>query len=72
MRLTIDDDHPHRFVRDEAPERWEAAGIALRENYNPDGPVVPVGLGKKQRALMGAGTQEWERAKSIALRRRFP
>ena len=55
MRLTIDDDHPHRFVRDEAPERWEAAGIALRENYNPDGPVVLVGLGKKQRALMGAG-----------------
>lgn len=72
MRLTIDDDHPHRFVRDEAPERWEAAGIALRENYNPDGPVVLVGLGKKQRALMGARTQEWERAKSIALRRRFP
>jgi len=72
MRLTIDDDHPHRLVRDEPADRWEAAGIVLREDANADGPVVLVGLGKKQRALMGSRTQEWERRQAAALRRRFP
>lgn len=62
MRLTIDDDHPHRWIEPMPPERWDAAGIALREDANPDGPILLCGMGKKQRDLRGFRTHGWELA----------
>jgi len=72
MRLTIDDDHPHRWIRPEPSERWDRARISLREDANPDGPIVLVGLGRKQRVVMGLVGQQWEQRKLIDLRKRYP
>ena len=72
MRLTIDDDHPHRLIKPMPGARWQAAGIALRDDYDPAGPIVLVGLGRKQRALMKLYGQEWELRTAATLRRRYP
>ncbi len=69
MRLTLDDDHPNRWLRKEPAGRFDSTGIQLRNDYDPSGPVVLVGLGKKQRALMGFQGQQWERQKFQELRR---
>lgn len=71
MRMTLDDLHPHRWIRAESPERFAATGIELRDDYDPDGPIVLVGIGRKQRAWLGIGTQEWERKTLRKLRKRF-
>lgn len=72
MRCTINDDHPHRWIRPEDPSRWDRAGIDLREDYDPAGPIVLVGMGRKQCVLMGIGWQDWERKKLQELKDRFP
>lgn len=72
MRLTIDDDHPQRWIAPASPERFDAAGIELREDANPDGPIVLCGLGKKQRNAKGYRGQEWELRTLHKLRKRFP
>lgn len=72
MRLTIDDDHPHRWLRPEPVDRWESAKIKLREDADPKGPVVLVGLGRKQRVMMELVGQQWEQRQLMLLRRRFP
>lgn len=72
MRCTLDDDHPHRWIRDEPGARWDGAAIDLREDADPDGPIVLVGLGRKQRAMMGLHGQEWETRTLVGLRGRYP
>ena len=76
MRLTIDEDHPHRRVKamlgKAPPERWAATGIALREDFDATGPVILCGMGAKQRRLQGWGPQQWERKRLESLRKRFP
>lgn len=76
MRLTIDDDHPHRLVKamlgKAAPERWASAGIELREDFYAAGPVILCGMGAKQRRLQGWIGQQWERKRLEGLKRRFP
>ena len=77
MRLTIDADHPHEHIskmlgRDIPAERFESYGIELREDANPSGPIVLCGLGQKQRAFRQLGPQQWERAKVLDLRSRYP
>lgn len=76
MRLTIDDDHPHREIEPmlgSAPsERWESYGIELRDDAYASGPIILVGLGAKQRQVSGYGPQQWERAQLQSLRARFP
>lgn len=71
MRVSIDQDHPQHLL-DRAPlddSRWRRLGIDVRNDYDPDGPIVLVGLGKKQRQYRGAG---WEEAKYLELLERFP
>lgn len=72
MRLTLDDDHPHRWIRPEPPERFASAGIELREDFDPAGPVVLCGLGWKQRRWKGLRGQEWEESALRRIRRRYP
>lgn len=71
MRLTLDEEHPHRWIGPEAPERFDAAGIVLREDYSAAGPIVLVGLGRKQRRHKGHPGLAWEMAKLQELRKRF-
>lgn len=70
MRLTIDDDHPHRWIAPMPAARFDAAGITLREDSDPKGPVVLCGLGRKQRELKGYRGQEWELRQLQVLRAR--
>ena len=70
MRLTLDEDHPHRWIVPESPERL--TGVTLRDDYGPDGHIVLVGLGRKQRRHMEVAGQEWELKTLRRLRERFP
>lgn len=72
MRFTIDADHPQKWIRPEPPERFDAAGIQLRSDGDPNGPILLVGLGWKTARALGYGPQQWERAKLKELRERFP
>lgn len=60
MRMCIDADHPQHLL-DFTPDdssRWDAAGIALREDFDPDGHVVLVGMGEKSRSYLNQ--HRWE------------
>lgn len=72
MRLTLDDDHPHRWIKPEPPARFDAEGIELREDADPAGPIVLVGLGIKQRRMKGLPGRFWEEAALARLRDEFP
>lgn len=70
-RVTIDHDHPWRMIKPMSPERFAASGIKLRDDYDPDGPIVLAGMGYKQRNANGVG-RNWETNKASELRERFP
>jgi hypothetical protein len=72
MRATIDDDHPPRLIRPEPAERWEAAGIELREDADPRGPIMLVGMGIKAARLHAGQLLAWETRRLAALRQEFP
>lgn len=72
MRFTIDADHPQKWIRPEDPERFDSAGITLRRDYNPAGPILLVGLGWKTARALGYLPQQWERAKLKELRNLYP
>jgi hypothetical protein len=72
-RFSLDRDHPQHLL-ERAPldaSRWEAQGIALREDFDPAGPIILVGLGKKTQRYLGLGVG-WELRKFEELRHRFP
>lgn len=60
MRVTIDHDHPQAMIRPEPPERFNACGIKLRNDYRANGPAVVVGLGKKTLSALGLEKSQWE------------
>lgn len=72
LRCSVDHDHPQDWLPRTAPDpqRWNALGIRLREDYDPDGHIVLVGLGKKSRAYLREA--DWERFRLNDLRKRFP
>lgn len=72
MRVTVDKDHPPHLIRSESAERWQAEGITLREDADPRGPVVIVGLGQKSVRTFGLRPLEWERGALAMVRRKFP
>lgn len=73
MRLTLDDDHCARWIRPEAPERWDVRGVALRNDHDPSGPILLVGQGIKSRNALGAAQYlEWEAATVNRLKRAYP
>lgn len=59
MRCTLDTDHPPQWLRDEPADRWDATGMALREDAG-DGPVILVGQGIKSVRVTKERPLEWE------------
>jgi hypothetical protein len=72
MRVTLDADHPQKWIRPEPPERWDSEGIALREDANPRGPVVIIGMGPKSNAALGMQTLQWETRAAKAAKAAYP
>lgn len=73
MRMSVDEHHPtaaHFAIDPPAGvERWIPQ---LREDWDPHGPVLLIGNGKKARAHLGMTPLEWEVRKLAELRARFP
>lgn len=73
LRVSIDRDHPQHLL-DGAPDdggaRWAEQGIRLREDADPAGHIVLVGLGAKSRIYLES--DDWEQRKLEELERRFP
>lgn len=72
VRVSVDSWHPERWLDKTTndPCRWRALGIELREDADPRGPIVLVGMSPKSHAFLG--TTDWERHKFAELRQRFP
>lgn len=74
VRVSIDAAHPSAWVlrRDWPTERLKTDGIAIRDQWNPDGPIIIAGIGRKARAQYGDAVAAWERDMIAACRRRWP
>lgn len=75
MRFSVDRGHPAPRLLDRAPDdgsRWAKLGIQLREDCNPSGHVVIVGLGQKSRAILPPADKAWEVRIFQKLKKRFP
>lgn len=69
MRMSIDHDHPQDWL-DRTPLDASRAVPVLREDADPAGPIVLIGLGRKSRKYLNA--LYWERRAHADLVRRFP
>ena len=72
MRVSIDHHHPQADIGKTKPDpsRWDKLRIVLREDANPNGHIVVVGLGPKSRDLLSL--YDWEMRALESARRRFP
>lgn len=71
-RLGINTLHPTAKQIDKAPAGAGRREFELREDANPDGPILLVGLGPKSARMLGIAPLHWERKKLAEIRRRFP
>ncbi len=72
LRMSIDTDHPPQYF-DNTPsdgKRWGKFGLELREDADPSGPILLIGLGRKSRLYLKA--PNWERNNYKKLIARFP
>ena len=72
FRVSINDLHPHRFF-DATPtdaKRWDACRQPLREDADPNGHVLVVGLGRKSRYALDI--YDWEVVQLQQTQQRFP
>lgn len=67
MRIGVDSDHPDQWFW-KTPEGNST--VEFEDNYDPKGPIILVGLGKKSRQYLRAF--DWEAKKYRELRREFP
>lgn len=72
MRLTLDQDHPQRWLVEMPAARFDSAGIELRNDYRADGPIVLVGLGPKTNVGLKQATLTWERQAFTKIRAAYP
>jgi hypothetical protein len=72
LRMSINTDHPPQYLDQTSGDasRFDPLGIALREDHDPDGPILLIGLGRKSRAYLGQ--PNWEAKNYAALAARFP
>lgn len=74
LRVSIDAAHPQRWVmqKDFPAGRLEADRIPVANRWNPTGPVVVAGLGRKARVQYGEATvAQWEAEMIAAAQRRW-
>jgi len=71
LRMSIDTDHPQVWLEktEGLPDRWAQLDVPLREDADPAGPVLLIGLGRKSRAYMRL--PHWERDMLARLEKRF-
>lgn len=65
VRVSIDGPHPQAWVmrHDWPADRWQRDGVALANQWRPDGPVIVAGIGAKALVQYGADrVQRWETA----------
>lgn len=75
FRVSIDAAHPQRWVmrRDWPASRLQADRIITGDRWNPKGPVVIAGIGRKARVQYGeAVIDQWERQMLAAVAARWP
>jgi len=63
-RVSIDGAHPQAWVmrRDWPTSRLKSDGIAISDAWNPKGPVIVAGIGRKARVQYGEAVDAWEQA----------
>lgn len=71
MRLSIDGLHPTKEHLDLYPGTPRRKFV-LREDADPNGPIMLVGLGPKSNAAFGYGEMEWERGAFKKILAEFP
>ena len=74
QRFAVDAMHCDRLLYRAAPnpDRLRQYGASAKDFYNPDGPVVIVGMGKKGCLNAGVGLGQWERKALAIARERWP
>jgi hypothetical protein len=72
LRCSIDHDHPQALLDATPPDpsRWWRLGIPLREDADPNGPILLIGLGRKSRSYLNE--PDWEANKLAEIRQRYP
>ena len=71
MRLALDNLHPTAAALAATGGRARRS-FALREDADPRGPILLIGIGAKTAALNGADHLAWERGALARIRKRFP
>lgn len=73
VRVSFDHAHPQAWVmrRMEPRARFLADRVAVSDRWNPDGPVVIAGIGRKARVQYGDAVDVWERAMIAEARARW-
>jgi len=72
MRLTIDRDHPQHLIKNMNGSRFDLDNVQLRNDYNPHGPIVLAGLGRKTREALNDVSMSWERNTLAAIQSAYP
>jgi len=72
MRCTVDHLHPWRLIKDMPPDRFSKSGINMRDDHDPDGPIVLVGMGRKSRAQFAMQDRAWERQALKGIKAIYP
>jgi hypothetical protein len=65
--VALNGHHPKELPAGDG-SRWNSTHIQLREDYDPNGPIVLVGLGPKSRHMASS----WERDTLAAIRKAYP
>lgn len=73
-RISIDAAHPQAFVMRQAcpSTRLDEDGITLEDRWNPDGPIVIAGIGRKAKVQYGEAVDHWEAEMAAACRAQWP
>jgi len=74
IRVSIDTAHPQAWVmrHDWPAARFLADHVPVSSTWNPAGPIIVAGIGRKARAQYGSQVDTWERTMIAACRARWP
>lgn len=72
MRVTIDHDHPQAWLDDRPADRFLQHDIRLRNDYDPNGHIVLVGMGVKTNKMLHFSQVAWETGALKRIRKVYP